>query len=168
VGIEARPEPLEGKLPGISWRWDPETDILSGGFRVRRAGGGLTGTVELADPLGAIVVLDVSGGVICGLDVVVWPEVETDRTLAAPAGYIDGRVVLHTRPAGEGVTSLEVDADLRIAANPAESVFHLTVGEPRHASVVRAADHFFIEIDAQHRLAGFWLTGVPPFIDDAE
>ena len=26
--MEARIEPLNGPLPAISWRWDPETDIL--------------------------------------------------------------------------------------------------------------------------------------------
>jgi hypothetical protein len=29
--------------------------------------------------------------------------------------------------------------------------------------VVQVADHLLIEVDSQDRVAGFWLTGVPPF-----
>jgi hypothetical protein len=49
MSMEARIEPLSGPLPTISWRWDPETDILSGAFKGNRKSGGLTGTVELTD-----------------------------------------------------------------------------------------------------------------------
>ena len=73
--MEARVEPLGGSLPSIAWRWDPETDILSCAFKGNRKSGGLTGTVELTDAEGSVAVLDVNNGVICGLDVVVWPEV---------------------------------------------------------------------------------------------
>lgn len=162
MALEARAEPLDGKLPSLEWRWDAETEILSGGFRLPKGKPGLTGTVELTSADGGIVVLDVVSGAICGLDVVVWPEVEEDPTLTAPAGYIDGRVVLHGRAQGGAVASVELDTDLMVWADPRGSVFHLILGEPRPASVVRAADGFFIEVDAQHRLAGFWLTGVPP------
>ena len=33
MNIDTRVEPLEGRLPTVEWRWDVETDILSGGFR---------------------------------------------------------------------------------------------------------------------------------------
>jgi hypothetical protein len=29
--------------------------------------------------------------------------------------------------------------------------------------VVRAADSFYVEVDQQGGLAGFWMTNVPPF-----
>ena len=29
MSFETRIEPLDGKLPKVSYRWDPETDILS-------------------------------------------------------------------------------------------------------------------------------------------
>jgi len=47
--MDARIEPLAGGLPALVWRWDAETDILSGAFKGNRAGTGLTGTVELTD-----------------------------------------------------------------------------------------------------------------------
>jgi hypothetical protein len=75
--MDARIEPLSGALPSINWRWDPETDILSGAFKGNRKSGGLTGSVELTDAEGSVAVLDVNNGVICGVDVVVWPEVSS-------------------------------------------------------------------------------------------
>src|SRR5919198_5542818 len=112
--LDAQVEPLTGGLPSISWRWDPETDILSGAFKGNRKSGGLTGTVELTDAEGSIAVLDVNNGVICGLDVVVWPEVTTTSTLQMPARLTDGRVVLPSRPSRPGVASMEVDTTLSV------------------------------------------------------
>jgi len=163
MSIEARIEPLSGALPGISWRWDSETDILSGAFKGNRKTGGLTGTVELTDAEGSVAVLDVNNGVICGLDVVVWPEVTTGSDLRVPAKLTDGRVVLPSRPSRPGVASLEVDTTLSVQTNSAESVFHLQIGPKRSVECVRAADNFYIEVDPQGGLAGFWLTNVPAF-----
>ncbi|HEX5819874.1 MAG TPA: hypothetical protein VFY20_13390 [Gemmatimonadales bacterium] len=42
-------EPLAGSLPAIRWRWDAETDILSGSFR-QLLDDGLDATIELNDP----------------------------------------------------------------------------------------------------------------------
>ena len=154
VHMEARVEPLTGVLPTIGWRWDPETDILSGAFKGNRKSGGLTGTVELTDAEGSVAVLEVNNGVICGLDVVVWPEVTTRSELQVPAQLTEGRVVL---PGGgsRAVSSVET--------NSAESVFHLRIGTRRPVEVVRAADSFYVEVDQQGGLAGFWMTNVPPF-----
>ena len=121
--MDARIEPLSGALPSINWRWDSETDILSGAFKGNRKSGGLTGSVELTDAEGSVAVLDVNNGVICGLDVVVWPEVVPVRELQVPAKLTDGRVVLPARPSRPGVASLEVDTSLSVQTNPLESVF---------------------------------------------
>jgi hypothetical protein len=163
VSVEARVEPLTGSLPSIGWRWDPETDILSGAFKGNRKTGGLTGTVELTDAEGSVAVLDVNNGVICGLDVVVWPEVTTSATLEVPAQLTVGRVVLPSRPSRPGVASVEVDTTLSIETNAAESVFHLRIGPRRAVEVVRVADNFYVEVDQQGGLAGFWLANVPAF-----
>ena len=162
-GVDARIEPLAGALPSLAWRWDPETDILSGAFKGTRAGGGLTGTVELTDELGSIAVVDVHNGVICGLDIVVWPEVGTVADLAAPGQLTDGRVVLSSKGAKGAVTSLELNASLTVLTNRIESVFHLRVGPSRDADLVRVADRLLIEVDREGALAGFWLTEVPAF-----
>ncbi|HEX7337884.1 MAG TPA: hypothetical protein VF252_11825 [Gemmatimonadales bacterium] len=163
MSMDARIEPLNGPLPSISWRWDPETDILSGAFKGNRKSGGLTGTVELTDDEGSVAVLDVKNGVICGLDMVVWPEVRAVPDLQVPAKLTDGRVVLPARPSRPGVASVEVDTTLSVRTNSSESVFHLQIGHRRPVEGVRAADNFYVEVDQQGGLAGFWLTNVPPF-----
>lgn len=163
MSLEARVEPLTGALPTIGWRWDPETDILSGSFKGNRKAGGLTGTVELTDAEGSVAVLDVHNGVICGLDVVVWPEVATVADLKAPAQLTDGRVVLPSNASRAAVSSVEVDTSLSVRTNATESVFHLRIGPKRPVEVVRVADNLLVELDQQGNLAGFWLDNVPPF-----
>ena len=168
MSMDARIEPLSGALPSVSWRWDSETDILSGAFKGNRKSGGMTGTVELTDAEGSVAVLDVNNGVICGLDVVVWPEVITVSDLQVPAKLTDGRVVLPSRPSRPGVASVEVDTTLSVRTNGTESVFHLQIGPRRPVEGVRTADNFYIEVDHEGGLAGFWLTNVPAFqgLDD--
>lgn len=161
--MDAKVEPLTGELPSIAWRWDPETDILSGSFKGTRKSGGLTGTVELTDAEGSVAVLDVNGGVVCGLDMVVWPEVSTRSEIQVPARASDGRVVLGAAGSKGAVASVEVDTSLSVETNGTESVFHLLIGPRRSVEVVRAADNFYVEVDQQGGLAGFWMTNVPPF-----
>jgi hypothetical protein len=105
----------------------------------------------------------VNNGVICGLDVVVWPEVVSVSDLRVPAKLTDGRVVLPSRPSRPGVASVEVDTTLSVQTNANESVFHVQIGPRRPVEGVRSADNFYIEVDQQGGLAGFWLTNVPPF-----
>src|SRR6266550_4942348 len=66
--FEARIEPLTGKLPKVSYRWDPETDILSVACKGTGKATGLNGTVDLEGGDGSFVVIDVAGGCIHGVD----------------------------------------------------------------------------------------------------
>jgi hypothetical protein len=50
-----------------------------------------------------------------------------------------------------------------VETNSTESIFHLRIGPRRPVEVVRAADNFYVEVDPQGGLAGFWMTNVPPF-----
>lgn len=162
--FEARVEPLDGKLPRVSYRWDPETDILSVSFRGGGTATGLTGTVDLEGSDGSFVVIDVAGGVVRGVDIVTWPDdIRTVDTLAAPEPVQDGRVVFPSRRSQPGIAAVEVDTALVMERNPAESLFHIRVGRPRAAVVVRVADFLLVEVDKQTRLAGLWLLDVPPF-----
>ncbi len=163
MNVETKVEPLTGPLPAVEWRWDTETDILSGGFAGPAGGSGFEGSVELTDEEGSVVVLDVAGGVLRGLDVVVWPEVDTVPGLAPPANPRHGRVVVPGRPARQGVSAVEVDTTLSVSATPDERTVHIRIGTRREVEVVRVADRFYVELDHGRRLAGFWLTEVPPF-----
>ena len=160
-------EPLGGSLPGIRWRWDAETDILTGSFR-QSVEEGLDGTIELNDPAGAVAVLDIADGRLAGLDIVVWPEVETARALALPSGAASARLVLAVPRRMRGAASYEVEAPLVLRANPGETLYHLRIGEARPARTVRIADRLYVELDADDGIAGCWLADVPPFpsLDD--
>jgi hypothetical protein len=161
-------EPLAGPLPAIRWRWDAETDILAGSFR-RSVEEGLDGTVELNDPAGAVAVLDIADGTLAGLDIVVWPDVETVPALAMPAGAVSARLVLAAPRRLRGASSYEMEAPLRMRADPSERLYHLRIGAAGVTRLVRIADHLLVELDADDAVAGCWLAAVPPFpsLDDA-
>jgi hypothetical protein len=162
--FETHIEPLNGRLPKVSYRWDPETDILSVACKGVAKATGLTGTVDLEGADGSFVVIDVMGGAVRGVDVVTWPDdIRTVDTLTAPQPAKDGRAVFPSRHSQPGIAAIEVDTALTIEKNPAESVFHIRVGRPRASTVIRVADHLFLEVDKQSRLSGLWLLDVPPF-----
>lgn len=162
--FEARIEPLNGKLPKVSYRWDPETDILTVACKGVAKGNGMNGTVDLEGGDGSFVVIDVAGGAMRGLDIVTWPEdVRTMASLEPPAAEKDGQVVFPDRRSQPGVAAVELDTPLTVDKNQAETVFHLRVGRQRPTTVVRIGDHLLVEVDKQHRIAGLWLLDVPPF-----
>jgi hypothetical protein len=72
--FEARIVPLNGKLPKVTYRWDPETDILTVACKGVPKGNGMNGTVDLEGGDGSFVVIDVAGGAMRGVDVVTWPD----------------------------------------------------------------------------------------------
>lgn len=161
MALDVHVLPLAGSLPEVRWRRDVETDILSGSFRPGSGQAGYTGTVELNDEDGSIAVVDVAGGVLCGLDVVVWPELAVIPELTVPPGARPGVVVVPTRTARRGTAALEVDTTLSIACDLKERLFHVRIGTRRSVEPVRVAARLVVEVDAAHRLAGFWLEDVP-------
>src|SRR3989454_956958 len=164
MSFETRIEPLDGKLPKVSYRWDPETDILSVACKGVAKATGFDGTVDLEGDDGSFVLLDVVGGVLRGVEVVSWPDdVRTLDALAVPEPMKDGRVVFASRKSQPDVAAVEVDTALTVEKNHTESVLHVRVGRMRIATVVRIADHVLVELDKQSRLAGLWFLEVPPF-----
>jgi hypothetical protein len=162
--FEARIAPLNGKLPKVTYRWDPETDILTVACKGGAKGSGMNGTVDLEGGDGSFVVIDVVGGTMRGLDVVNWPEdVRTVAALGPPDAAKEGQVTFPDRRSQPGIAAVELDTALTVDKNPAESVFHIRVGRQRPATIVRVADHLLVEIDKQSRIAGLWLLEVPPF-----
>jgi hypothetical protein len=144
-------------FPQISWRWESETDILSGTYRSARKGE-TAEAVEVSSPDGAVAVLDVVGGELCGLDIVIWPDVQTVGDLRPPAPQVAGKITLP--PSAE---PRQEEEPMTVTVDSLEQTFHLRIGPDRPIEVVQVADHLLIEVDAESRLAGFWLTGVPPF-----
>src|SRR3989442_1206486 len=108
MSFETRIEPLDGKLPKVSYRWDPETDILSVACKGVAKATGFDGTVDLEGDDGSFVLLDVVGGVLRGVEVVSWPDdVRTLDALAVPEPTKDGRVVFASRKSQPGVAADE-------------------------------------------------------------
>jgi hypothetical protein len=163
MNFEARIEPLDGVLPKVSYRWDPETDILSVACKGGAAADGLNGTVDLEGADGSFVIIDVAAGCLRGVDVVSWPDDVRTLDLEIPAAATDGRVVFPSRRSQPGVAAVEVDASLTVEKNAVESVFHLRVGRTRAVKVVRVGDRLLLEVDKHSRLAGLWFLDVPPF-----
>ena len=162
--FEARIEPLNGKLPKVTYRWDPETDILTVACKGVPKGNGMDGTVDLEGGDGSFVVIDVAGGAMRGVDVVTWPDdVRTVESLQPPPAKKEGQVTFPGRRSQPGIAAVEVETALTVDKNQSESVFHSRVGRQRAATVVRVADHMLVEVDKQSRIAGLWLLEVPPF-----
>ncbi len=163
MGLAGRVVERSGRVPHISYKWDAETDILTGAIKAgRKKTGGLTGSVELEGADGSFILLDVAGGAICGVEVVVWPDVRT-ASLTVPPEVQEGEVQLPTRRSQPSVAAVEVDTSLTIETNASESVFHVRLGPARHAKAIRAADGLLVEVDEEDELAGLWLLDVPPF-----
>ena len=168
MGLGARLVERKGKPPRVSYRWDAETDILTGAVKgtQQEKPDGLTGSVELEGSDGSFILLDVNAGAIRGVEVVVWPDVRTVHTLQPPTGAADADVMLPTRKSQPAVAAIEVDTPLTIETNPTESVFRVRIGPSRKVDVVSVAEGLLIELDEQQELAGLWLVGVPPFPAD--
>ena len=167
MGLAASVVERTGSRPRVTYRWDPETDILTGavkGADKPKDDNGLNGSVELEGSDGSFILLDVAGGAIRGVEVVVWPDVRTVGALQAPASWKDADVVL---PGKSGqVAAIEVETPLTIDTNPAESVFRVRIGPSRATQVLRVAEGLLVEVDEQRELAALWLVDVPPFPAD--
>ncbi len=163
MGFAASVEPLSEKLPSVTFKWDPETEILSGHFKGAGKAEGLTGTVELEGMDGSFAVLDVAGGRLRGLEVVVWPEVQTVPGLTPPSATERGRLILPSRASQPGIAAVEVDTQMVADKSSDDSVIHLRVGPQRRVKLVQVADNLMLELDEKSEIAGFWLLAVPPF-----
>lgn len=163
MGVLLRVEEV-ATLPAVTWRWEPETDILAG--TVTPPPSGPAGSLELSGHDGSVAVVDLTGGRMAGLDVVVWPEVVTVPELVVPPPSRTGTIrIMPGNGTPESLAALELDVALAARANLAEDLIHLRIGAPRPTAVVQVADHLHVEVDEGGGLAGFWLSAVPPLLN---
>jgi hypothetical protein len=148
-------------LPAFDFHWDAETEILAGRHPVPPRKGTAAVAWEFEGPDGAVVVLETADGVLCGIEVVVWPDVERAARLAAPHDAAPGRARL-VPPAGASGAVVEVETRITAAALPSETLIHLALGTPRARSV-RVAENVVVDLDAEDTLAGLWLEELPLF-----
>lgn len=161
--IPIRVEPSNNDTPGVEYRWDPDTEILSAQLTPRRVGKGMSGSVELEGSDGSWLILDVSGGRINGIEVAVWPDVQIRSALKPPGGLENGNVVVPSRKSQPDVASLEVETPLIAESDETERVFHFTLGRPKQVRTVRCASDLLVDVDPSNHLVGLWLLNVPPF-----
>ncbi|MBE0593983.1 MAG: hypothetical protein IH616_16440 [Gemmatimonadales bacterium] len=156
----------DGDLPRMAYHWDAETEILSGSADVVGREG-LTGSIELEDDRGAVVTLDFEGGLMRGVEVVVWPPVKTREALRAPRPVSGGEFVVPTL-SDQAVAVVEIDVPLSAESSADETVIHLRVGSGRPARTVALAENLLLDLDAKGELTGLWLLDVPPFPTERE
>ena len=149
--------------PPIEYRWDVDTEILTGTIPVEGAGAGLTGSVEIEGSDGAWLTLDVRGGELAGVEVSVWPDVAIAPALHPPRVLNPARITIPSRPSQPGLAAVEVETRLTARADSAERTVHFMLGKPRVATTVRAATDLLIELDDGRQVVGLWLLNVPPF-----
>ena len=167
--IRATVTAVPAPLPAFPFRWDIETEILSGRQEVEGPPTGFTGSWEIESPTGAVLTLETTGGVLGGIEVVVWPDVERAALAVprkAPAGRVAleapaGRVALEA-PGGQTTGVLEVEAPITAAATASETLVRLAFGTARARSV-RIAENVVVDLDAGGHLAGLWLEDLPLF-----
>ena len=149
--------------PPIEYRWDTDTEILTGSIRATGGGTGLTGSVEIEGSDGAWLTLDVRGGELAGVEVSVWPDVAIAPTLHAPSDVKSARITIPSRPSQPGLAAVEVETRLSARADSAERTVHFMLGKPRVTTTVRAATDLLIELDDNRQVVGLWMLNVPPF-----
>ncbi|HEX9692892.1 MAG TPA: hypothetical protein VGA22_12425 [Gemmatimonadales bacterium] len=154
---------LDSVLQRVTYRWDTETDILSGSLPTPEGGRGFTGSIELEDAQGAVVTLDLQQGALAALEVVVWPERTERPGLLPPEPRRTAAFTVPARPSQPGIGVMEVDVRMRVETSEDESVIHVALSGGTRQEAVALAENLLIELDGQGELVGFWLLDVPPF-----
>ncbi len=162
TGVEARLKPSPTAIAVVPFRWDLETEILTGSVGGLVAAATSHCTIELEDSLGAVVSLDVADGYLCGVEVVVWPKSDIIPNLRAPDATREAGLFLPVTVDAE-LPILEVETTLSCELAPDESVIHLIIGQADPSQSVAIGKNLLIDIDATGMLAGVWLLNVPPF-----
>ncbi|HZF67208.1 MAG TPA: hypothetical protein VEZ47_04140 [Gemmatirosa sp.] len=173
-------EPRDGATPAVRYRWDEDTEILVvrlGDGSAAGRGRGVSGAVELEGNDGSWVTLELRDGVLCGLQVAVWPRMQVRPALAAPANAVAARLRVPVAAprgsaasgagdragTGAGLAEVEVDTDLAAEVDGTRRTYHLRVGGVRPVRAIRVGRDILVDVDAAGDLAGLWLLAVPPF-----
>jgi len=155
--------PLQSSLPRVEFRWDFDTEILSGRLSGANTDRGLQGVIEMGGPEGSFMSLGLAGPVITGLEVVVWPQSESVTELAPPDSKQQGQLKIYPDADERTTGVVELKVPLGCEKNSDKSIIHIVVGNPRTAESITVADNLLAEVDGDGHLAGFWLIDVPPF-----
>lgn len=161
--IPIRIEPAEEAAPGVDYRWDADTEILSARVKSQASGKGMSGSVELEGADGSWLILDVAAGRINGVEVAVWPDVQKRSSLVPPVAVEDARVSVPSDASQPDVAAIEVEVPLVAEADEAERVFHFRLSGTKRARTLRFARDLLLDVDGSNHLVGLWMLNVPPF-----
>ena len=161
--IPIRIEPAEEAAPGVDYRWDADTEILSARVKSQASGQGMSGSVELEGADGSWLILDVAAGRINGVEVAVWPDVQKRSSLVPPVAVEDARVSVPSHASQPDVAAIEVEVPLVAEADEAERVFHFRLSGTKRARTLRFARDLLLDVDGSNHLVGLWMLNVPPF-----
>jgi hypothetical protein len=163
VSITVQVEPAERADWSVEYRWDTDTDILTANAGIPINGDGVSGSVELTGADGSWLILDLAAGRIRGVEVAVWPDVRSVRSLGVPDGVPHALIRVPSRDGAARVASFEVPTSLVAEADTAERTIHFRVGGAKPSRTLRIARDILIDVDAGDAIAGVWLLNVPPF-----
>ena len=157
-------EPLADVPPPVEYRWDVDTDILCATLAEPVPADVPTASVELEGADGSWLVLDVCDGRLRGVEVAVWPDVQTLPALRPPAADpVRARLFDVPCPtAGPRTADFEVDVELTAETDPSERTIHFRLGAAPVERTVRVGRDILLDVDDAGHLAGLWLLNVPP------
>ena len=155
--------PLQSNLPRVEFRWDFDTEILSGRLSGASTDHESQSVIQMGGPGGSFMSLGLAGPVVTGLEVVVWPQSESVTKLAPPASKQQGQLKIYPDADERTKGVVELKVPLGCEKNSDKSIIHIVVGNPRTVESITVADNLLAEVDSDGHLAGFWLIDVPPF-----
>ncbi len=155
--------PRAGAAPQVTYRWDPDTDILSARLRPPHAPNGASGSIEIEGADGSWIIFDLADGYIDGIEVVVWPEVHQRTVLAPPTQVAELAARVPVRDGVPEVTATEVETSMAAESDAEQRTFHFRLGALREMTAVRLARDLLLDVDGNNHVAGLWLLNVPPF-----
>ena len=163
-GVTLAVEPLAHAPPQVEYRWDVDTDILCAALVEPAADGAHSASVELEGADGSWLVLDVHDGQLHGVEVAVWPDIQTVPVLRPPDAE-PARVRLFDAPRAPLTIhgrDVEVDVHLTAETDPSERTIHFRLGDGATQRTVSVGRDILLDVDRAGRLAGLWLLNVPP------
>lgn len=164
MSLEVRLDDVaEGELPPVEYRWDTDTEILCAFLRTHGVSEGLTGALDIEGADGAWLTLELTDGRLAAIEVAVWPDVKSVKSLAVPEAVGTARLRVPASPGEFALEAVEVDTAIRAVADAPERTIHFRIGPTRASRAVRVARDLLVEIDARSRIAGLWFLNVPPF-----
>ena len=152
-----------GNLGAARYNLEEETTILTARFN--EVAEGDPGNLELSDPLGAIVMLDLRGGLLAGLEVVVWPEVKTLKTLRMPKAEQSGSVA--ARDKSEDAAMAEEDENsVEFSCNESARLLRISVVGQTSTRHVEVAEGAVVGLTSKGQIGDIWMDGLPEGIRD--